>query len=121
MSLASKKLFDIKKWEELWKDLYAVYGYNYLEDLSTKEPKIAAEWCTYAGKRVRIISKNFQTGEAVLEDRDVTGPFTLTVKLSDIVMESANTSNKCTCGNDSLAPSSQGNHADYCDKYFKLF
>lgn len=86
---------------------------------SDHAPAAAIEHCTYMGKRVRLISKNYQDGTATIEDRDITGPFTLTVKLADCQLESPNDGNKCSCGHDSLAPGNQGKHSNWCDKFFK--
>jgi hypothetical protein len=95
------------------------FPYIYPADWTGKvfdEPVKAMEWCDYKGKRCRVLSKNYQTGNATLEAHHVTGPYTIDVKLADITLENPRALNKCTCGVDKVG---EGRHSDWCDKFFK--
>lgn len=74
------------------------------------------EYGNYMGKRMRLISRNYQTGDATIEGQYVTGPYTLQVKLADLILENPNHGNKCSCGVDAIGG---GKHSDYCDKFWE--
>lgn len=77
----------------------------------------AAEYCEYLGKRCRVISKNYQTGVALIEGHDPTGPFTIEVQLGQLIFKDSQAksySNKCECGVDAIGG---GRHSEYCPKH----
>lgn len=104
------------------------YFNNALEDMSIAKSlkyleypdkaQTAAIFCKYKGKSCKLISKDYQSGRAIIEAHDVTGPYTLDVAIVELDNENPKIGNSCTCGHDSLAPGNQGKHSNWCDKYF---